>query len=338
MAADPQTARWANARGFSLAELMIATAVLLLVSATVSQALLSMTKSQQTIANRTALHAGVRSATELLQQEIGQAGRVALPGTTTLANAIAAGALSDAIKINGTASVSGIFIGEFLTVDGGSNAETVQVTAVDTTAKTISVKPVDPTGTVTPSGATGFALGHAAGASVNVYGGFASGIIPPYTNGSDATHLKLFGDINGDGSMVYVEYTCDTTNGYLYRNQMAYDATSKPAVTASQVLLGNLTSNPGNTACFTYMPSPLPTVAGFTDPGCTCTQQFVLDVAVTLTVQTQQKDPTTQLLQTETKALLNVSPRNVFDTWELASANLGNRVQPTPPTVQALMP
>ena len=30
-----------------------------------------------------------------------------------------------------------------------------------------------------------------------------------YTNGSDANQLKLFGDINGDGQLVYVEYFCD---------------------------------------------------------------------------------------------------------------------------------
>ena len=321
MAADIRPAL-RGAAGFSLAELMIATTVLLLVSATVTQALLSMTRAQQTIANRTALHAGVRSATELLQQEIGQAGRVALPGTATLAGAVG-GSTPVGININGVASVSGIFVNEYLTVDGGSNAETVQVSAVDPVAKTITAP---------------FTIAHNAGATVNVYGGFASGIIPPYTNGSDASHLKLFGDVNGDGNMVYVEYTCDTVGGYLYRNQMAYDAASKPAVTASQVLLGNLTSNPGNTACFTYMPTPLPTVAGFTDAGCACTQEFVLDVAVTLTVFTQQKDPTTQQFQTETKALLNVSPRNVFDTWELASGNISNRVQPMPASVHTLMP
>ena len=31
------------------------------------------------------------------------------------------------------------------------------------------------------------------------------------TNGVECdTVLKMFGDINGDGKMVYVEYTCDT--------------------------------------------------------------------------------------------------------------------------------
>jgi len=41
---------------------------------------------------------------------------------------------------------------------------------------------------------------------------------------------------------------------------------------------------------------------------------------------------------TETKALLNVSPRNVFNVWQLAGLGVTNRVQPIPPSVQALLP
>ena len=64
---------------------------------------------------------------------------------------------------------------------------------------------------------------------------------------------------------------------------------------------------------------------------------FVVDVAITLTVQTADKDPITGLFQRETKALLNVSPRNVFNVWQLAGLGLGYRVQPTPPSVTALL-
>src|SRR4029078_2171839 len=53
--------------------------LLLVVSSIVTQALLQMTNQQQTIWNRTEMHSGVRGATELLQQEVGQAGRIALP-------------------------------------------------------------------------------------------------------------------------------------------------------------------------------------------------------------------------------------------------------------------
>ena len=60
---------------------------------------------------------------------------------------------------------------------------------------------------------------------------------------------------------------------------------------------------------------------------------FVTDVAITLTVQTQLIDPVTKQFQTETKALLNVSPRNVFNAWQLAGLGIYERVQPIPPSV-----
>jgi hypothetical protein len=65
---------------------------------------------------------------------------------------------------------------------------------------------------------------------------------------------------------------------------------------------------------------------------------FVIDVAITLTVRTQARDKNTADFQRETKALLNVSPRNVFNTWEQASLDIDNRVQPTPASVTALLP
>src|SRR5262245_14652415 len=99
--------------GFSLPELLVAVTILLIISGAVTSGLLQVTTSQKTIWNRTQLHAGVRSATELLQQEVGQAGRVALPGTATLAASVATGAQTVGINqvIDGvtTASVSGIF-------------------------------------------------------------------------------------------------------------------------------------------------------------------------------------------------------------------------------------
>ena len=72
--------------GFSLAELVVATALLLVVSAIVTNGLVQMTNQQQTIWNRTEMHSGIRGATELLQQEVGQAGRVTLPTATVTLN------------------------------------------------------------------------------------------------------------------------------------------------------------------------------------------------------------------------------------------------------------
>jgi hypothetical protein len=56
-----------------------------------------------------------------------------------------------------------------------------------------------------------------------------------------------------------------------------------------------------------------------------------------LTVQTEQIDPITKTYQTETKALLNVSPRNVFNAWSYAGMSYTHRIQSTPATIEALL-
>jgi type II secretory pathway pseudopilin PulG len=330
--------------GFSLVELLIATGLLLAVSSIVTAALMQMTQSQTTIWNRTEMHSGIRGATELLQQEVGQAGRVSVPGTpgapgviilNTAVNAVggaapAAVALCDpgtpttgAVTVQ-VSSTAGIFASAappaylLLTTMDGDAKESIKVASFDAGASTIDACFNNP---------------HDVGTVLMPLGSFATGIVPPtgMLNGSSATVLKLYGDINGDGNMVYVEYTCDSTVSHnLYRNVMAFDAPSKPAVTASQILLGNIVPNPGLPPidCFVYQTTSL-LVQGtpFT---------FVLDV--TLTVETEQIDPVTKLKQTETKALLNVSPRNVFSAWMLAGMMYTDRIQSTPATVTALLP
>jgi hypothetical protein len=92
------------------------------------------------------------------------------------------------------------------------------------------------------------------------------------------------------------------------------------------VLIDNIRANPGAIPCFTYQTQG---AAGST---------YVTDVAITLTVRTQNRDRKTGDFQEETKALLNVSPRNVFNVWQLAGLSVTNRVQPTPATVTALLP
>src|SRR5947208_16595695 len=67
--------------GFTLMETMVALVVLLAVSAVVMSGMMQMIKTEGTIANRTEMHTSVRAATELLQQEIGQAGKISLPPT-----------------------------------------------------------------------------------------------------------------------------------------------------------------------------------------------------------------------------------------------------------------
>ena len=108
---------------------------------------------------------------------------------------------------------------------------------------------------------------------------------------------------------------------------MAYNIGAKPAVTVEQILLDNIQANPGlKPNCFEYQER---TIAGTT---------YVIGVAITLTVRTQQRDVNTNTFQTETKALLNVSPRNVFNVWQMASLSQNDYVQPIPPATALLLP
>jgi prepilin-type N-terminal cleavage/methylation domain-containing protein len=301
--------------GFTLIELMVATALLLLVSAAVTSALVQMSSSQATIWNRTEMHSGVRGATELLQQEVGQAGRITLPGTVTLTGSVTGVSPCVTPVTVSVSSTSGMFPNENLTLLDGDYQESVALTAVPSSTQITAC----------------FTQSHSSGVVLMPFGGFATGIIPPsgISNPSTGSVLKLYGDINGNGNMVYVEYTCDLTSGNLYRNVMAFDAATKPAVTNAQILLSNIVANPGGTSCFTYQTSTVVVSSvSFT---------FVLDVAITLTVQTQQIDPITKVYQTETKALLNVSPRNVFDAWAYAGMGYSDHIQSTPASVINLL-
>jgi prepilin-type N-terminal cleavage/methylation domain-containing protein len=341
--------------GFSLIELVVATGLLLVVSSIVTNALIQMTNSQKTVWNRTEMHSGIRGATELLQQEVGQAGRVTLPGdgTITLQTNVTVpsgtfpctpiatspywtGGVTPTVSVSSTTGLwADAQKGIKLAVLDGDNSETV------------TVQMIPASGQITAC----FSRSHTQPKKMMALGGFAEGIIAPspgytigavtgtYVSGSDKNHLKLFGDVNGDGDMVYVEYVCDngsitgvtSPSHNLYRNVMPFTQVGKPAVTDSKILLSNIYPNDPDTdgserPCFKYQ---WVTING---------QQYVLDVAITLTVQTEQIDPITRQKQRETKALLNVSPRNVFDVWTMAGYGETNRVQFTPPTVTALLP
>jgi prepilin-type N-terminal cleavage/methylation domain-containing protein len=297
----------ADARGFSLIEMMIATLVLMVVCGTVMKGVLDLTNLSQTITNRTDMHNGVRNATELLTQEVGQAGRIALPAPVALANTTVAGTTTLAVG-----ATAGMFIGEQLMIGTDNSQETVTVTAI----------PGDTTVDV-----TALTFDHPAGTPVRAPGGFAAGVVPPNApNGSTGTRLKIFGDIHDDGNMVYVEYWCDLNSGRLYRISLPASTANKLAPTVDQVLIDNIEANPDGTACFTYQTEVV------------VNRTYVTGVAITLTVRTQRRDRNTGDFQRETKALLNVSPRNVFNVWQMASLNIDNRIQATPQWVTNLLP
>lgn len=310
--------------GFSLAETLASIAILAAVGGIVMSGMVQLMKTQSSVANRTDMHSSVRSATELLEQEIGQAGKVSLgsPNASTTLSAAVASGTSGFTLIASDGSTVMVYPFEALTVDLGANQEVVIVA----------------TGT-TNSGTALFQNAHPAGAPVTSLGAFGTGIVPPaaaptsYPLGSTPTVLKLYGDINGDGNMVYVEYSCTgtaTVPGNLYRNQISITAGAKPAVDNTMILLSNVLANPNDAGgnpvpCFAYQVQPLGS------------SYCVTDVSVTLTVQTQNQDQQTLQFQKETKALLNVAPRNVVEVYDTASLVDPLRAQPMPASVAALL-
>jgi prepilin-type N-terminal cleavage/methylation domain-containing protein len=307
-----------NDAGFTLIELMVSVAILMTVSALMMRGTLDMTNLNTKQANVSEMHAAVRNATALLQQEVGQAGRLALPAPVTIAAPIAIGDQWVIVS----PSVTSMFVGEKLEIVGtnptaGDVEEIVTITALDTFNNRFRAV---------------FSIAYLGGARVMPAGGFAEGIVPTTrVNGSTATTLKIVGDVNGDGTIVYVEYTCDWVAGRLYRNMMPYNTAVKPALTVEQVLLDNVLPNPpdpGGIArpCFTYDQR---TIYGNT---------YVINVAIMTTVRTHKRDKITGQFQTVTKALLNVAPRNVFNVWQVASLNYRDRIEPLPASVVALLP
>jgi type II secretory pathway pseudopilin PulG len=309
-------------QGFTIIEMMVSTALLMVVCGIVMRGVFGLTDVSRLVSNRTDMHNAVRNATELLTQEIGQAGRITLPGRVTLA--ADAPKATNVLTVNSTAADAnnpatvGMFLNMILLVGAGDEQESVVVQALAGNQITLTDT---------------LANDHVANAPVVVVGGFREGVIPPtVANGSNANVLKIFGDIHGDGKMVYVEYICDQNLGRLYRTSIRYNAGAKVAPTVEQILIDNIEVNPVDpatgapTPCFTYQTQ---TVVG---------QPFVVDVAVTLTIHSQMRDKNTNDFQRETKALLNVAPRNVFNVWEQASLGLNDRVQPTPAAVTQLLP
>lgn len=362
--------------GFTLLETMVALVVLLAVSAVVLSGMVQMMKTQGTITNRTEMHTSVRATTELLQQEIGQAGKI-VAASGLMTTPVVGAVISPDVPITTNVTFTGmndangngvLFEGAWVTVDAGLSRETVQLKCPGGVgACPIGTNAWQATFTW-PHGALG------ANVPASLLGSFSSGIVPPAfpavagaltnppvgyagypmfpvaykppfadapTKGSTGTVLKLFGDVNGDGNMVYVEYTCVQGSaqapGFLYRNEVAWTwAAPMPPLVPSKIVLTNVLTNPndanGNPVpCFKYQ---LQTKGGAN--AAAEDYAFVTDVAVTLTVQTQNPDPQEPLVngqpnyQRETKALLNVSPRNVYDAYLSSTFDYTNRIQPMP--------
>jgi len=268
--------------GLTILELMVAVSILFVISAGAFLLLGYFLKVYGTTSLKADMHSELRAASSLLAQEIGQAGVMSFTPTTLTQPVIAAGPSTVSVG-----SAAQMFIGQTLQVDLGTLQESVTVTAV--AGKTVT---------------TAFAKTHANGAPVYSDGLFTNGIL----SSSTATSLKMFGDINADGTLMYVRYDCDTTGAFTLSRSATVIASLNPIQPAdsapSQVLVDHLAANPGNTPCFQYTVTQVTPPIGANIP-------VITAVALTLTTQTAAVDPQTQDFDKETKTFTSLVPRNV---------------------------
>jgi prepilin-type N-terminal cleavage/methylation domain-containing protein len=277
-------------QGFSLIELLISLAIMLIVSGSAFTLLSYYQKSYISMGQRSDIHSTIRAAMALMTQEITQAG--SLGGTTrTIHDAVTKDTNQQSVTLD--PSADGIFDKEKLVVGTGTLQEIVEVQSHTSTSITGI-----------------FAQDHAAGTTVMAVGVFPEGILPS----SSGTQLRLVGDLNGDGTMYFGWYDCDPMTGNLTRTM---NKVSTPTANGTQLLLNHIVANPTSVPCFQYTTT---TVRNFT---------LVTGVAITISAQTSMKDPRTGAFVTVTESLLNISPRNLMAGLEAARSNLMSRLQPT---------
>lgn len=301
--------------GFTLLEMVVSLAVMLVVSGAAFTALNqaeTVYGSQQLDVD---MHAELRGTFELMSQEIGQAGSLNLT-PTTLSGAVTSSTSAQTVTLGST---SNMFVGENLTVDTGATQEVVAIVSFPSTNQIRGI----------------FTQNHASGVPVSAQGTFPNGILAPTTAAGNT--LQIFGDINANNTITFVEYDCNPGTSAAPGTLTRSITTVAPGVStenASQVLLNNLVGNPGGTSCFT----PSMGIGGSVTSGnCTVsggpTATCVTDLQIMLTIQTSQEDPQTHQFSTETKSFLNLSSRNVFCAYAIATASSPTvtLLQPTPP-------
>lgn len=333
--------------GFSLVELLISLAVLLTVSAAAFLLLNQNQKVYLSTSNNATMYTTVRSAAELISQEIGQAGSLCGLatsatgcGTTTVHTAVSSGTI---LSLDPQTALF-LFPGEKLTLDPNSQSKEVVQIAVSANAVNLA------TGTITLQSTTPVTKTHSVGAYVTARGAFPQGVLSPgYPNvvatptplqGSQPTKLMMYGDINGDGTLVYVEYNCSFLNvnsgtGLLTRSITVLDSTITPIVKkAPDVLIDNLIwiaptgydiTKPGNAIyCFSY---PALITQKASDG---ITYNATTQVQLLISVQSANLDPQTHQRGQLTKSFLQLSPRNVVAAVDLLNNNVTEALQPTP--------
>ncbi len=292
-----------NSKGFSLPEMMMSVLIISIVSASVLHVMTTYQKTYRSAQMMEEMRASVRGAVVLMGQEIGQAGLLTSPVPDKIDSKVRT--LKTKITATGVQSVtisstSHLFTGQKLAVDLGTSREVVTLMQI-----------VD-SHTITAN----FTSKHDQDVLIDASGLFPTGILTT----AAGTTLQLYGDLDGDSRIYFVEYACDLDGGVLTRSITDIDgvASKNPAA----VMVRHVVANPDGSPCFQPVTT---TLAGKT---------YVTSVGVTISIQGAAPDPLTGKYVTMTKSVLNLSPRNVLAALDLlAQSPVPERIQPTPPNL-----
>ncbi len=209
--------------GFSVMEMLVSICVLIPVMGAAVGLFSLGAKQHSTEQSSIDSNQEIRAAFEMMTTEIAQAGSHG-DRSTTLSAAVSSSSSAQAVSVG---DVTGFGVGDYVDVDTGTNHELVALTAV---------------GTATITGV--FRTAHAANVPVRLFavpfstGVYSAGLGPSSTQ--TGTSLRFFGDINGDGTVQYVEYIYNSGTNQITRSiTPVTQATRNPAV----VLVGNVKPN-----------------------------------------------------------------------------------------------
>jgi prepilin-type N-terminal cleavage/methylation domain-containing protein len=338
-------------RGFSLPELLVSMAVLLVVAGGVISIISYNEKTFGQTAQQSDMYENVRAVAELMAQEIGQAGFVDLPGGGTSGATLSAGVTGSATpQTVAVSSTTSMYQGEYLVVGAGTSEEPVQIVSLTSTSI---------------NGA--FLNTHASGAPIHAIGVSPYGIVSPSSNATTASTagsvpcmtvpigvtytstattpsacnvLNLWGDLNSDGTLLYVRYTCNFpttagTAGTLTRSVTTITP-GVNTVSTAQTLLSTLIQNPPNSAFaapYNTYPAPCFQYDLSTQQINSTTIPIIANIGLTLSVQSLKPNPITGQPLTMTKSFLDLSPRNILAGYEQANWGDSTRLQNPPPNV-----
>ena len=186
--------------GFSLIELLVSVAIIVLLMSAVFPFLFQSQKKYQTNQVASEANQSARAAMEVMTQEIGQAGfNPNFTAAKTSSNTVAVSSSPQCVTLS---DINQINPGDWLTMDTGPNHELVEVLSTSNVSGTPCSAPnqisavflLSHDGSTTPFPVISYKMP------------YGSGILQTSGTSSDK-RLEFFGDINQDGVILYVVYS-----------------------------------------------------------------------------------------------------------------------------------